>query len=111
MPGPTRSDVEAAVVERIKVEPAFRERLLADPRAALAEITGTELPAVINVTVHEQSRNDIHLTIPSAGDLADADLELVAGGVDPWAPGMSKRSPTPQPPATGGWAPGFAAPN
>ena len=84
MSSSVRSDIEAVVVARIKVEPAFRQRLLAEPRAALVEITGTELPAVINVTVHEASRQDIHLTIPTAGDLADADLELIAGGGDEW---------------------------
>ena len=82
MSNPTRAEVEAAVAARIEAEPGFRERLLEDPRAVLAEVLGYELPDVVTVTVHEESLTDIHLTIPAAGDLADADLELVAGGGD-----------------------------
>ena len=81
MSNPTRAEVEAAVAARIEADPGFRERLLDDPRAVLAEVLGYELPDVVNVTVHEESLTDIHLTIPTAGDLADADLELVAGGI------------------------------
>ena len=81
MSNPTRAEVETAVAARIQAEPAFRARLLADPHAALAEVVGYELPVAVTVTVHEESLTDIHLTIPAAGDLADADLELVAGGI------------------------------
>ena len=37
---------------------------------------------VIDMLCQVRSLTDIHLTIPAAGDLADADLELVAGGGD-----------------------------
>ena len=47
----------------------------------LSEIIGFDIPASVQVVVHEESLTQIHLTIPSRESLSDADLELVAGGV------------------------------
>ncbi|MFM7596970.1 MAG: hypothetical protein ACKO70_01140 [Actinomycetota bacterium] len=39
----------------------------------------------MQVILHEESLTQIHLTIPAAEDLSDADLELVAGGGNCWS--------------------------
>ena len=78
---PTRSEVEAIIAERIAADPAFRDTLLADPRAVLSEIIGLNIPDNVQIDLHEESLTQIHLTIPSSEALSDADLELVAGGV------------------------------
>jgi len=90
---PTRAEVEAIIAERIAADPAFRETLLADPRAALCEVIGFDIPESVQVVLHEESLTQIHLTIPSSETLDDADLELVAGGAC-W-------SDIPTPPPTG----------
>ncbi|MFM7599130.1 MAG: NHLP leader peptide family RiPP precursor [Actinomycetota bacterium] len=77
---PTRSEVEATIAERIAADPAFRDALLADPRGVIAEVVGFDIPDNVQVILHEESLTQIHLTIPSAEDLSDTDLELVAGG-------------------------------
>ena len=80
---PTRADVDAMVRDRLASDPAFREQLLADPRAALSQLVGIDLPDVVKVTVHEESLTDLHLVLPavsSKGELADDELELAAGG-------------------------------
>jgi hypothetical protein len=41
---PTRSQVEAIIAERIAADPAFRDTLLADPRAVLSEVVGFDIP-------------------------------------------------------------------
>jgi hypothetical protein len=76
---PTRSEVEAIIAERIAADPAFRDTLLADPRAVLSEAVGFDIPANVQIDLHEESLTQIHLTIPSSEELSDADLELVAG--------------------------------
>ena len=78
---PTRSEVEAIIAERIAADPGFRDTVLADPRTVLSEIIGFDIPDSVQVVLHEESLTQIHLTIPSSGNLSEADLELVAGGV------------------------------
>ena len=78
---PSRPEVEAIIAERIAADPAFRETLLADPRAVLCEVIGFDIPESVQVVLHEESLTQIHLTIPATDVLGDADLELVAGGV------------------------------
>jgi hypothetical protein len=78
---PARSDVEAMIAERIAADPAFRDTLLADPRSALAEVVGFDIPDTVQVVLHEESLTQIHLTIPSSAEFSESDLELVAGGM------------------------------
>ncbi len=76
---PTRSEVETLIAERIAADPAFRDTVIADPRAVLSEVVGFDIPESVQVVLHEESLTQIHLTIPASGTLSDADLELVAG--------------------------------
>ncbi len=84
---PTRAQVDSLIRQRLESEPAFREKLVSDPRAAISDVIGMPLPEVVKVSVHEESLTDVHLVIPpirSGGELAEADLELVAGGGTCW---------------------------
>lgn len=79
---PTRAGLDALIREELDCDPEFRAQLLADPRATLGALVGTRLPDFIEVTVHVESLTAVHLVMPApTGDeIAEDDLELVAGG-------------------------------
>ena len=66
----------------------MRQRLIADPKGALEEELGTQLPDNIEVRAVEETADTIYLVLPSAstvgegGELSDQELEAVAGGWD-----------------------------
>jgi Nitrile hydratase, alpha chain len=84
--GGGRAEVERRLVERSLEDDAFRLRLLEDPKAAVEEELGIQLPAEVQVRVVEETADTIYLVLPSAsplregGELSDRELEAVAGG-------------------------------
>jgi hypothetical protein len=76
--------LELAIVSRAQADAEFRARLLADPKRTLGEF-GVRLPASVNVVVTEQAAETLHIGLPplpkESGELDDAQLEAVAGGV------------------------------
>ena len=77
-----RAIAEAKIVAMVMEDPALREKLLADPHAALREMADVEIDASINVVVHEETENTLHLVLPPAlpADLTKEQLEEIAGG-------------------------------
>lgn len=86
-----------AVLERSAVDLKFRKQLLSDPRKAVQDAFGVIIPANFKVKFIEKDPGvDALVVLPNFqaqnGELSDADLEAVAGGVEPpnptWADGM-----------------------
>jgi hypothetical protein len=76
----TRRDLEAKIVTRARTDPAFRQRLKGDPRAAVAEETGIAVPESIAIEVLEETPERAYLVIPTDRvALSDEQLD-VAGG-------------------------------
>ena len=82
-----RDEMERMLVEKSLQDGAFRQRLLADPRAAVEQELGTRLPEGVRVVAVEETVETIYLVLPfrstegqEAGELSDLDLEAVAGG-------------------------------
>jgi hypothetical protein len=73
------------IVARAQQDPAYRQALLADPRAALEQAFGHELPPDLRVQAIEQEPNTIYLLLPPAAqaseELSEAELDSVAGGL------------------------------
>jgi hypothetical protein len=78
----SRGEVERRIREKAFADPAFRAELKENPRAALEHELGTEIPGDVTVTVHEETLTELHVVLPAGeGDLSDAELEMVSGGV------------------------------
>lgn len=83
---PTLSKIKNAInAELIAVaqqDPAFRQALLTNPKAAIQKRFGVSLPPEIELNVVEETATTNYLVLPVAtGDeLSEADLEAVAGG-------------------------------
>lgn len=84
---PTRPEVTEMIDRKLSEDPAWRQQLLADPRAALSELVGMTIPDAVSIEVHEESLTTLHVVIPAVtpdDELSEDDLELVAGGGACW---------------------------
>jgi hypothetical protein len=85
-----RDDFEARIVQKAWTDPAYRRRLLANPKQVLSEELGkikegVSIPANVKVTVLEEKPDQIYLVIPLnarevTGALTEEQLKKVAGG-------------------------------
>ena len=99
--GGGRAEVERRLVERSLQDESLRQRLLADPKAAVEEELGTRLPDEVQVIAVEETADTIYLVLPSSsplggegGELSDEELQTVAGGGDTfWGATCSCGSP------------------
>jgi hypothetical protein len=85
--GGGRAEIERRLIEKSLQDESLRQRLLADPREALEEELGTQLPDNVEVRVVEESADTIYLVLPNSSplvgedeELSDQELEMVAGG-------------------------------
>jgi hypothetical protein len=85
--GGGRAEMERRLIQRSLEDEAFRQRLLAEPKAAIEQELGSRLPESIEVRVVEESADTIYLVLPSrsadaqGGELSDQELDAVAGGM------------------------------
>jgi len=87
----SRRDLEAKIVARAWADEGFRERLKADPRAAVADETGVTVPESVAIEVLEETPDKAYLIIPTNRvTIADDDLDL-AGGDEYGDPGGRPR--------------------
>ena len=85
--GSGRAEMERRLIEKSIEDEAFRRRLLADPKAAVEQELGTQLPEEVRVVALEESADTIYLVLPSTsmaggegGELSDQELQSVSGG-------------------------------
>ncbi|MBI1299551.1 NHLP leader peptide family natural product precursor [bacterium] len=95
-----RQEIESQLIAKASTDPAFRQRLLDAPKAAIAEVLGMELPPDMTITVLEEAVGHHILVLPPAQPnldalpLADLELALIGGGrtLRPGNPHCSARS-------------------
>lgn len=82
------SDIEAQLVSQAMQDAAFRDRLLANPKAVLAE-QGLAIPENVQIQVLQETPNQYYLVLPVATEatsastpaLSDTELETISGGM------------------------------
>jgi hypothetical protein len=80
-----RAEQWGQVVARAWGDETYKQRLLSDPKAVLAE-AGLPIPPNVTLQAHEATPTQVHLVLPPPprerdGDkLTEAELEQVAGG-------------------------------
>ena len=78
----TAHEMQARLMDRLGNDDEFRARLLADPKAAIREELGVEIPEGFTVHVHEESPTAAHLVIPQpAAELSEEELKMASGGI------------------------------
>lgn len=105
----SRQELESRLVERASHDPEFRQRLLDDPKATLAEFLNVTLPPGVQITVLEEQPGHHYLVLPPATPAVDAlpledlELALVGGGrtLRPGEPGNQHGGGQTSTPATG----------
>ena len=78
----TISGMRERLLEKAAGDEAFRARLLADPKAAVQDELGLEVPAGFSIEVHEEAADTSHLVLPPPARLDEAELIRASGGID-----------------------------
>jgi hypothetical protein len=83
----SRREIQGQLIARAMKDEAFRQELISDPRGVLGREFGVTIPETVQVSVLEESPQNVYLVLPPAppstgGGLSDQDLEGVAGGFD-----------------------------
>jgi hypothetical protein len=78
-----RQAMEEKIILKAQEDPDFKRRLIENPKAAIEEALGLEVPPAIAIQVLEETPTKLYLVIPvdpSEVELSDAMLDRVAGG-------------------------------
>ena len=77
----TENEMRARVVEMAAADDGFRAQLMADPKAALQDAIGVNIPDGIRVEVHAEGANVAHLVLPPSSGLSEGELEQAHGSL------------------------------
>ena len=75
----TAKEMQAKIVGKATADADFRTRLLSDPKGAIGQELGVNIPASLSIEVHEESATTAHLILPPNSRLSESDLQAVAG--------------------------------
>ena len=76
----SHAELREELIGKAAADHGFRSVLLADPRAAIKEALGLDLPESVSVQVHEASAPTRHVVLPPPANLSEEELEMAAGG-------------------------------
>ncbi len=76
----SHSELRTDLIDRAIGDDSFRSHLVDDPKSAIKEALGIELPESVAIHVHEDTETSAHFVLPPMASLSEDDLEVVAGG-------------------------------
>ena len=73
--------MQNAIIGKAIKDEEFRANLLADPKSAIYDELGINLPEAFDISVHESKGTSLHIALPpDVSDLSEGQLEAMAGG-------------------------------
>lgn len=80
-----QNSIASILIQTALEDQSFKAKLLQEPKSAIAEVTGFHLPTNQQICVYENTPLLKHIVLPinpMSSELSDAELEVVAGGLD-----------------------------
>ena len=74
-------EMRRQLTEKAVVDAAFRAQLVSDPKGAIHQEFGIQVPDNVRIQVHESDMQTIHLALPPGPDLDEEQLEAIAAGL------------------------------
>ena len=87
-------EIETRILAKAAEDEGFRAQLINDPKAAISEEFGINLPESFEIQVHQKTATTRHLILLPSELLAESELEMVAGGYQPGDPTNQKSQST-----------------
>ena len=72
-------EMRSRLIDRAGVDGDFRSKLLSDPKAAVQEELGIEIPDDVVIKVHQNDMQTVHVALPMS-ELAEEQLEAISAG-------------------------------
>ena len=88
----TAEQLQEQVVARAAVDEDFRARFVEDPKKLVLDEYGIAMPDSVNVEVHENSADTVHVVLEANPALSEMELQGATGGSPPFV------QPPPPPP-------------
>ena len=77
----TGDEMQQHIVEKSALDEAFRQALLADPKAAISQELGITIPESMSIEVHESDMQTVHLALPPDPNITEEQLEAISAGL------------------------------
>ena len=81
----TPDAMRTRILDKAAENADFRARLMTDPKGAITQELGIQIPDSLSVEIHEESHGEAHLVLPPNSRLSESDMAAVAGGT--WTAG------------------------
>lgn len=76
----SRTEFENKIAMLVSTDESIRKRMIEDPKSTVEEILKIKLPEKINVKVHEENQETLHLVIPSNQARLEVATEFLLAG-------------------------------